>query len=259
MLRWASCDGPYYLFTKPCAMDAARVIAPRMRATPRLAAAAADSFRLGHQGKARIMSENTTASTSTGLTSQYTAQVTNDLERNLKEQERVSGEIGALQQQLAALQHDHTVLVNMQQALGITPLPAEPTTPEQAVLAPRKKAAAPPEKTTAAPRWERARKPAKTTTGSAVSPAVQPSLIELIRQHLAAQNEPRSTVEITAALDQAHPDRGIKNTVVRTSIETLVARGQAQRTKQGRSVYYTAPDAPQPESQQQEAQPEEAQ
>ncbi|MFF4260428.1 hypothetical protein ACFY1L_55870 [Streptomyces sp. NPDC001663] len=87
------------------------------------------------------MSENTTAST--GLTSQYTAQVTSDLEHNLKEQERVSTEITALQHQSATLQHDHTLLVHMQQALGITPQPAEPAAaPDQpAVPAPRKKPA----------------------------------------------------------------------------------------------------------------------
>ncbi|MEU6260469.1 hypothetical protein [Streptomyces sp. NPDC047043] len=196
------------------------------------------------------MSETTTASTE--LTSQYTAQVTNDLERNLKEQERVSAEITALQQQLATLQHDHTVLTNMQQALGITPLPAEPPAPEQATVStPRKKAAARThttaraKKTTAAPSREQARKPAKKIR-AATSTTTQPSLIELIRQHLAEQSEPRSTIEITAALDQAHPDRGIKNTVVRTTLENLVAKGQAQRTKQGRSVYYATPDTPQP-------------
>ncbi|MFJ9755966.1 hypothetical protein [Streptomyces sp. NPDC101149] len=37
------------------------------------------------------MSESTT--TSTELTSQYTAQVTGDLEHNVKEQDRVNGEI----------------------------------------------------------------------------------------------------------------------------------------------------------------------
>ncbi|MFK0154064.1 hypothetical protein ACIQVK_18585 [Streptomyces sp. NPDC090493] len=213
------------------------------------------------------MSENTTASTE--LTSQYAAQVTSDLEHNLKEQDRVSGEIAALQQQLATLQHDHTVLVTMQKALGITSPPAEPTAPERATVpAPRKKAAsgtsttARAKKTTAAPSRERARKPAKKT--AVPSPAAQPSLIELIRQHLADQSEPRSTVEITAALNQAHPERGVKNTVVRTTVENLVAKGQAQRTKQGRSVYYTSPDAPQPTpsaptESQQEAQPEEVQ
>ncbi|MGK3944698.1 BlaI/MecI/CopY family transcriptional regulator [Streptomyces sp. RP5T] len=81
---------------------------------------------------------------------------------------------------------------------------------------------------------------------------------------ITTSSTPSRSIEITAALDQSHPERGIKNTVVRTTVENLVAKGQAQRTKQGRSVYYTAPDAPQTtpsvpaESHQQEAQPEKA-
>ena len=199
--------------------------------------------------KASIMSKNTTASTE--LTSQYTTQVASDLEHNLKEQERVSSEVAVLQQHLADLQHDHTVLVNMQQALGIAPLSAESAVASEQATAPvaRKQAAAR-TSTTA-----QAKKP-----GAAASTAVQPSLVNLIRQHLAEQSEPRSTVEITVALDQAHPDRSIKNTVVRTTLENLVAKGQAQRTKQGRSVYYTTPATLQPtprnptESEQQETQ-----
>ncbi|MGW4027257.1 hypothetical protein ACWEEL_38880, partial [Streptomyces sp. NPDC005009] len=75
------------------------------------------------------MSENSTAATD--LTSQYSAQVAGDLERNVKEQERVTAEIAALQEQLTVLQHDHTILVNMQQALGLVQSPAEPVgTPE---------------------------------------------------------------------------------------------------------------------------------
>lgn len=78
------------------------------------------------------MSESTMQS-ATELASQYSVQVTDDLERNVKEQERVSAEITALQQQLAALQHDHALLVNMQQALGITaPPPGSATAPESA-------------------------------------------------------------------------------------------------------------------------------
>ncbi|NUQ95576.1 MAG: hypothetical protein HOY79_03100 [Streptomyces sp.] len=221
------------------------------------------------------MPENTT--TSTELTSQYAAQVTGDLERNLKEQERISGEIAALQEQLATLQHDHTVLTNMQQALGITLRPDKPATApgQAAVPAPRKKAAtrssgtARAKKSSAAPSRARTRKPAGKAPVAATpttTPTTQPSLVELIRQHLAGQSEPRSTAEVAAALDQAHPERGIKNTVVRTTLENLVARGQAQRTKQGSSVYYVAhdngrptPTAPTSPQQQEEAQSEEAQ
>ncbi|MEU6255658.1 hypothetical protein [Streptomyces sp. NPDC047043] len=204
------------------------------------------------------MSESTTASTE--LTSQYTAQVSSDLERNLKEQERVSGEISALQQQLATLQHDHTVLVNMQQALGITPTPAEPiTTPAPAPTSSKKatsraRPTARARKATATPDRASTRKPAKKAPAAA-----QPSLVELIREHLAEQKEPRSTAEIADALQQAHPERGIKNTVVRTTLENIVAKGQAQRTKQGSSVYYTASDTPTEQQQEaKETQPEEA-
>ncbi|MFD8733795.1 hypothetical protein ACFV06_02630 [Streptomyces sp. NPDC059618] len=83
--------------------------------------------------------------TSTGLTSQYTAQVVADLERNAKEQERVGAEMEALQEQLNALRHDHAVLTNLQQALGATTAPAAPATdaePTAAASVPRQKASA---------------------------------------------------------------------------------------------------------------------
>ncbi|MGW4108707.1 hypothetical protein ACWEGV_37995, partial [Streptomyces sp. NPDC004976] len=75
------------------------------------------------------MSENATAATD--LTSQYTAQVAGDLDRNVKEQERVTAEIASLQEQLTVLQHDHTILVNMQQALGLVAGPAESAAPSE--------------------------------------------------------------------------------------------------------------------------------
>jgi hypothetical protein len=193
------------------------------------------------------MSE-TTAET-TELTSQYSAQVAGDLERNLKEQERLSGEIEALQSQLAALRHDHTVLVNIQQALGIPAAPAAPTAePVATVPAARKKAA----KASGAATQTKDKKPAaadrkrasqKTAAKTPATASASPTLVDLVREHLASQSEPRSAAEITAALGQQHPERTIKTTVVRTTIEGLVARNQAQRTKQGNSVFYTASDA----------------
>ncbi|MFI5680053.1 hypothetical protein [Streptomyces cellulosae] len=196
------------------------------------------------------MPESTTSTTE--LTSQYIAQVTGDLEHNLKEQERIGAEITALQEQLVALQQDHTVLVNMQQALGITESPAEPAaTPESATVpSPRKDAA------DADPRGKRrVRKTAsaqtsptakKATPKAAAGKTAQPTLVELIRRHLAEQSEPRSATEISTALGQAHPERDIKTKVVRVTLEGLVAKSQAQRSKQGASVYYTAPEAPEP-------------
>lgn len=260
------------------------------------------------------MSENTNTTPSSELTSQYIAQVTGDLEANVKEQERIGVEIAALQEQLTSLRRDHALLVSMQQALGIatpstapaTTAPPAPALPESApapVPAPRgkasaKKSAAAPkavratkraasggtatakptepaadavtkltgkntgksaDKTTATSTARTAAKPtaktptktaakttAKTTAkagkaaGAGGSRAGQPTLVELVRAHLSAQTEPRSAAEVTTALGQAHPDRRIQNTVVRTTLEGLVARNQAQRSKQGTSVFYTA-------------------
>ncbi|MCX5063844.1 MULTISPECIES: hypothetical protein [unclassified Streptomyces] len=214
------------------------------------------------------MSESTTSTTE--LTSQYIARVTDDLEHNLKEQERVSAEITALQQQLTALQQDHTVLVNMQQALGITEAPAKSAiTPEStAVPSPRQKTSAEPSsrrrarKATAAQASPTARKPAAKKPAAKTADAsktTQPTLVELIRRHLAEQSEPRSAAEISATLGQAHPERGIKTKVVRVTLEGLVAKSQAHRTKQGSSVFYTAPDVPAPTTTSPtEAQPEDA-
>ncbi|MGC9438274.1 hypothetical protein [Streptomyces sp. WG5] len=260
------------------------------------------------------MSE-TTQQAATQLASQYSVQVTDDLERNVKEQERISEEITSLQQQLASLQHDHALLVNMQQALGITGPPARPATAPQpdaaAVPAPRDSAATEPAsgkrtrngKTGTAPKRAataaksgakpaakagaapaakpspKAAKAAKTTrkpaakkasaqatsvstapsaassdsasaSGSAKQVADRPTLVELVRKHLVEQSGPRSAAEVTTALGQAHSGRTIKTTVVRTTLEGLVAKNQAQRTKQGTSVYYTATDAPEPKQKQ---------
>ncbi|MCX4706378.1 hypothetical protein [Streptomyces sp. NBC_01373] len=208
------------------------------------------------------MSENASA---TELTSQYTAQVSADLERNTKEQERIGGEIAALQEQLAALQSDHKVLVNIQRALDTAPASAEPVAPSDSVPvpAPRKKSAA---KTGPATRTRTKKTAAKSRPAAAAKPTAKkptpekpapekpadtaeaakttsPTLVELVRRHLAEQSEPRSAAEIATTLGQTHPDRNIKTTVVRTTVEGLVARNQAQRSKQGASVYYTAPDA----------------
>ncbi|MFI9467022.1 hypothetical protein ACIHBQ_06060 [Streptomyces sp. NPDC052492] len=271
------------------------------------------------------MSDQSTVATD--LTSQYVAQVTSDLERNVKEQERVGSEIADLQQQLAVLQRDHALLVKMQQALEVATAPAEaaaaveaePVTPaepaasaaavtEPAALTESAEAAEPAQPaeepavsggatvpaprsrnsvTSGAEKPKRTRKKAAASAGAATStpagsaktarkpstakPAGKPSaakatrtapakaakakpaearpakgdapkLVDLVRRHLGEQKEPRSAAEVAAALGEAHPGRGIKTTVVRSTLEGLVARNQAQRSKQGSSVFYTTPD-----------------
>jgi len=179
----------------------------------------------------------------TELTSQYIAQITGDLERNTKEQERIGAETDALQEQLRTLQHDHTVLVNMQQALG-SASPAVEAATKAAVSVPRQTAAEPKrskKKTATAGAVKAASKKPAVEASSAKAPkaAGKPSLVDLIRNHLKQQNEPRSAAEISTALTQAHPNRTIKTTVVRTTVEGLVAKSHAHRTKQGSSVFYT--------------------
>lgn len=212
-----------------------------------------------------------TASAATELASQYAAQVTGDLERNAREQERLNSEIADLQEQLAALRRDHSVLVTIQQALGATRAPAEETgAPDTAAVpSPRRKPA--PAEGTGGKRT-RAKKPAAqqrrtakkvpSAGGSATEPTARstakstarsakntakkpgaPTLGELILGVLSQRTEPRSAAEVATALGEAHPDRPVKTTVVRNTLENLVARNQVQRTKQGSSVFYTVSEA----------------
>ncbi|MET9409068.1 hypothetical protein ABZX90_25380 [Streptomyces sp. NPDC002935] len=197
--------------------------------------------------------------TPTELTSQYTAQVVGDLERNAKEQERIGAEIDALQEQLNALRHDHAVLTNLHQALGATspftesdpePTPV-PSVPQQKTPAKSARSAK-----SADGKRRRARKAdaepgAAALTASAKKAAdkatsAQPTLIDLIRGYLTDQSEPRSAAEVSTALGETHPDRRIQTNVVRTTLENLVAKSHAHRAKQGSSVFYTAVDAPEP-------------
>jgi hypothetical protein len=206
-----------------------------------------------------------TYATTTGLTTQYAAQVATDLERNHEEQERISNEIALLQEQLATLQHDHAVLRSIQQALGVAATPPQPTAAVPVAVVPGRdeKAATEPgpdkqaraEKSATPGRTSAARKKpstkktstkktdakeADTATGSQTA---RPRLVDLVREHLAAQREPRSAAEVATALGEHHPERTLRATVVRNTLEGLVAKKQARRSKQGTSVFYTAEPA----------------
>ncbi|MFF1263117.1 MULTISPECIES: hypothetical protein [unclassified Streptomyces] len=189
--------------------------------------------------------------TITSVTSQYATQVAQDLELNSKEQERLGAELSALQAQLRILQDDQNVLHSIQKTLGSRPASA-PSTPEPAASLPQQASG---KKTTTrrAPSKTAAKAPsAKKTTSQAkkdktqhaepkaATASAQPTLIALIRTHLDQQKEPRSAAEVTSALAKAHPQRTIKSTVVRTTLENLVAKSQAHRAKQGASVLYTS-------------------
>ncbi|MFI6341119.1 hypothetical protein [Streptomyces sp. NPDC050535] len=185
----------------------------------------------------------------TELKAQYAAQVAADLERNTKEQERISTEVAVLQKQLASLQSNQVMLANLQQTLGAespAATSAEPAgsaaatapVPRQALVRKTKSRNAAALK----PAETAARNGTKAPTAAAVTK--QPTLVELIRRHLGLQSEPRSAAEITTGLTQAHPDRDIKSKVVRVTVEGLVAKGSVQRAKQGNSVFYTTSKTP---------------
>ncbi|MFD4871603.1 hypothetical protein [Streptomyces sp. NPDC058412] len=102
-----------------------------------------------------------------------------------------------------------------------------------------KKAAEPKETTTA--KAPRAR---KTTEGTETKKETGgPSWLDLVTATIAGQTEPRSAAEVTNALSTAHPERKVQATVIRNTLEQGVARGILERSKQGRSVYYTPTDS----------------
>ncbi|MFF2303627.1 hypothetical protein ACFVVP_14115 [Streptomyces sp. NPDC058128] len=153
----------------------------------------------------------------TELTSAYSSKVADDLQHNVAEQERIRGEVARLTAELDELMHDHGVLLSLQQAL-------QAGAAESGGQVPRQKAG----------------KAGKAGRGDKNSAAGKPTLVELIRHHLAASSAPCSASEVTTVLAEQHRDRHIQTTVVRTSLENLVAKGRAHRTKQGSSVFYTA-------------------
>ncbi|MEU0950279.1 hypothetical protein ABZ379_47755 [Streptomyces canus] len=151
-----------------------------------------------------------------------------DLERNLNEQDRISKEIEALQTKLRDLQRDHTVLVTIQEALGLRETSAARHDATQVPATRRSRAAGD--------------APASTRKGT--KDVSQPTLVSLVRAYLTSQKQPCSAAEVTIALSRHHPEQTVKGTVVRTTLEGLVAKAVVHRSKQGASVFYTVHSAP---------------
>ncbi|MFD9903729.1 hypothetical protein [Streptomyces sp. NPDC059063] len=209
----------------------------------------------------------------TALKDQYAAQLGADLERNASEQERIRTEVHSLQQQLQVLERDQELLLRMRHLLDGKPADSASDAPQEKEAAPQEEAAAPQDEapqdkaadqvtqvpaprapSARAKRAARKKTPAVKAKTPAKAPA-QPTLVDLARAHLSEQSEPCSAAQVTAVLAQKHPDRTVKTTVVRTTLENLVARGQARRSKQDNSVFYTASEAPTtPEAPEQPAQ-----
>ena len=177
---------------------------------------------------------------STTLQSQYAAQIQSDLDSNVAEREHIAGQISALQEQLSVLENNHALLASMQQAIGTPAVPAPGKASKKAAGA---SAPSIPQARSAPKSAGHAAKKQAKPAAKAKASGGAPTLRELVAAHLAASGEPRSAAEITAGLTEAHPGRNIAGTVVRNTLENLVAKGQAQRTRQNRSVFYTAPES----------------
>ncbi|WTN39999.1 hypothetical protein OHB00_15180 [Streptomyces sp. NBC_00631] len=210
----------------------------------------------------------------TELASEYSARIAQDLELNAEKQDRLATEIAALEEQLRAVRENRVVLERLQQALtpqatasvpataASAPGTAEPAEANEAV-----EAAVPHQRTEPAPNRRAAAKPNRRASAkpsaakpsaakpsaakpSAAKPSAaetKPSLVEAVNTYLAQQQEPVSATDVAEAIRAGQPGRTIKTTVIRTTLENLVARNRARRTKQGRAVFYTlsAPEGPQ--------------
>ncbi|MFF8983884.1 hypothetical protein ACF08E_10910 [Streptomyces globisporus] len=171
------------------------------------------------------------------VTADYAQRVADDLAANRSEQERVRSELARLQDELVRLEDSEQVLTKMQEVLGGTPKQtSKPRKSSKGAAVPaargsnRKKAAG---KAAAAA----GRKASKKTASP--KKAGEPTWLELTTAYLGGQGEPRSAAEVAASLTEAHPERAVQVPVVRNSLEQGVAQGLLERSKQGRSVFYS--------------------
>ncbi|MFJ9174801.1 hypothetical protein [Streptomyces sp. NPDC102360] len=202
----------------------------------------------------------------TELKSRYADRIRDDIAQNEGELKRISEEISSLQAELGTLEENRTLLESMLNSLGSGDLPPLPApAPEKAVgkaagKLPRQKsrettAAKPAQaKKATAGTPAKAAKPAKPAKAAATTKPAAPAaektepqgstLVELIVSQLGSETSPRSAAEITSTLQKKHPKREFSTKVVRNTLEALVAKARAERTRQQRSVFYVALPAP---------------
>ncbi|MEV5493503.1 hypothetical protein AB0L47_36990 [Streptomyces bobili] len=161
------------------------------------------------------------------LATEYVARVERDLADNAEEQERVTGEIESLGRRLETLRRNRAVLMDVKAALSAQ---NGTTTP-----ASRPSANSPAGVHTGA---------GGPSTGRDGGGKPKPTLVDLVCGQLSGQPEPRSAGDVSADIVKAHPDRQVKITVVRATLESLVAQGRVRRSKRGRSVFYASATQP---------------
>jgi predicted transcriptional regulator len=204
----------------------------------------------------------------TTIQDRYAQQIVTDLAANRERQEQVRSQATELQQTLEQLACEEQWLVSAQEKLEVRP-PAAPaaepsdavaaqSTPEQpsatsAVPQPRSSAKAAASKTPNGTGGKKAAKKEKAAAGKpartastpdqpkAAAAGGGPSLRDMVLGMLAQHHEPRQVSEVVSELASAHPERPASPQVVRGTLEALVAKGELERERQKRSVFYTAP------------------
>lgn len=175
------------------------------------------------------------------VTADYAQRVADDLSVNRGEQERVRAELDRLQDELVRLEESEQVLTKMQEVLGGAPKP----TAKQGKS--RKTAAVPAArrsntKTAAGKLGASSGRKAAKKSASANKPG-EATWLELTTAYLGGQSEPKSAAEVSSSLTEAHPERAVQVAVVRNALEQGVAQGLLERSKQGRSVFYSPTSA----------------
>ncbi|MFE2479730.1 hypothetical protein [Streptomyces sp. NPDC059389] len=162
---------------------------------------------------------------------EYARRIRTDVDANLLRQEQLRGE-------LRKLEEEHNVLLKLQQTLatGAEAIASARVGTAEAGELPEPRRA---ERQVPRRRGGKGRAGKGRLSGEA-------SLIETVNALLQAQVEPRSVAEILGEVVAVRP---ATIQTVRNTLDRLVATSKAERTKQGRSVYYSAVGAaagPQP-------------
>ncbi|WP_405835210.1 hypothetical protein OG528_00450 [Streptomyces platensis] len=177
--------------------------------------------------------------------SEFAAQVAAKLEsiaKEMDELQKLKAKLEDLQKHLGTGAKKAAVAPQVAEPEPAVTKPATvpPARRAQATAPKAKPAAKPPAKaakSTNAKKKPRKVKAARSTTGRRSSTRADRVLGLLDEQ-------PRTVAEMTKLLAQEHPEHAAPETAVRNTLETsLVAKGLAHRSKQGRTVFYSRPTA----------------
>ncbi|MFI1226046.1 MULTISPECIES: hypothetical protein [unclassified Streptomyces] len=191
--------------------------------------------------------DHMTGNNPASVTDDYAQRVNADLAAVQSEQERVRAEITRLQGELGGLEKSEAVLTQMKEVLSGAPTASAGEVKNRAaaaVPAARSNRDASSGASGRAGRGGRGKKGGPKAGGGKRTSASGPTWAGRVSAYLDGQGEPKSAAEVAEALSQTLPDREAPSAIVRNALEQGVAQGRIERTKQGRSVYYTAVKTP---------------